>query len=766
MTRAVLRGLRVAAPALTVAVLVVATLVATGTAKADILRYAAYLGWGLLLPGTLVHRALRRRTVRLSEDLAGGVLVGMCLELPVFLALVATGTQWLLPWWPLAVVVPMLAVPRLRRCWRWGGEPGWTAGQSWGLAAITAAVIGWVAYDQWMKVPVRPSLSWWPRGADDIFHLALASELRNHVPPTVSWVAGEPLNYHWFHHAHLAASSDFSGVELRVVLLRLCLLPLIPAMIVLTAAAAARLSGKGWAGPAAAGLAFTVYNLPPLGRLFAESGPLVNSLYYSPGQTFGMAVQALTLLLLIDLFRGGARHAGTWVLLAGTVVVLAGSKSTFLPVLGAGLAFAFAVQLLRRRVHRALLASGVLVAVAVAGAVVVLFGGDARGLAFGPLTAVEYSRATRAVLPFHAISPTVLLLLTALAVATWCARFAGGVLALRRWDDPVVGVLAGSTAAAVLGLLLSSHPGGSEFYFIRGAMPLAAVLTVWGLATALERVAAPRRTTVLTTVAIVLGFVVATVVAWYTPLRWVQGRVGLRQMIVMPAIVLGGCIAGGVLLALLPGVRSRPRAAVALVLVAISATGLQRLYVDGRAAVDYAAANGMTHGWSGDPQALALTPWNVAAARWLRDHSSPDDVLATNVHCRVVRNGSCDNRTFIVTAFTERRVLVEGWGFTAPDDAALARKFTPYTALQYDNPFWDPARLAANDAAFTDPTPERLAELRDRWGVRWLFVSNRGSGAVPSPRLGQLADLRYENRDARVYRLRPAPTEDSPRANR
>ena len=48
-----------------------------------------------------------------------------------------------------------------------------------------------------------------------------------------------------------------------------------------------------------------------------------------------------------------------------------------------------------------------------------------------------------------------------------------------------------------------------------------------------------------------------------------------------------------------------------------------------------------------------------------------------------------------------------GWGF-APRLATVGLA-----------PFWDPARLAANDtAAFTDPTPEGLRELATRYGVR------------------------------------------------
>jgi hypothetical protein len=131
----------------------------------------------------------------------------------------------------------------------------------------------------------------------------------------------------------------------------------------------------------------------------------------------------------------------------------------------------------------------------------------------------------------------------------------------------------------------------------------------------------------------------------------------------------------------------------------------------------------------------------IDAARWARDHSRPDDVIATNVHCLAIRNGWCDSRTFWLSAYAERRVLVEGWGF-APRVATTG----PYT------PFWDADLLRRNDAAFTAPTADGLAELRDRHGVRWLVVDR--SIGIESPDLAGLATLGFDNGRLAVYQLR------------
>ncbi|HEY0360446.1 MAG TPA: hypothetical protein VGD11_17850, partial [Mycobacteriales bacterium] len=675
--------------------------------------------------------------------------------------LVGLGAQVLLPWWPLAVVVPMLAVPRLRRNWRWGGAPGWTTAQAWALAGVVAVVVLWLTQAQWLRYPVRASVTWWPR-SDELYHLAIADELRHHLPPTASWVLGQPLDYHWFHNAHLAASSMISGVELRVLFLRLCLLALIPAAVVLTATAAARLSGRGWAGPVAAGLAFAVADLNPYrwaNALFAEGGVLGTTLWYSPSQLYATTILALTLLLLIDLLRDGSRRPGTWILLALTVVVLAGAKSTFLPVLGAGLGLAFAVQLLRRRVDRVLLAAGVLVAGTFVVAFVVLFGGQSQGLTVEPLETVLRALPGQRVLPPHG-SPSLwtLLGLTGFALLSWGARLAGAAVVLRRrWEDPLVGLLAGATIAGFAGTLLTYHPGASQYYFIRGAMPLGAILAAWGLALAFDRLELTRRrATVLAVTAAAVGLAGATAAATLTSVgrafpAHLHGRTLLLHLILPIAFALAVCL-GAALLAALPGTRARRHVAVAAVLVAVSATGLLRLGLEGRAAVQLAEANGTVNGTRGSSIGYPVTPAGLDAARWLRDHSSPDDVVATNLHCRVVVGGRCDNRQWWLAAFAERRVLVEGWGYTSRGNAAFLAH--PTTTRIYFAPFWDQARLRANDAAFTDPTPENLALLRDRWGVRWLFVHTH-AGVRPDPRLDRLADLRYSNPDARVYALRP-----------
>ena len=137
---------------------------------------------------------------------------------------------------------------------------------------------------------------------------------------------------------------------------------------------------------------------------------------------------------------------------------------------------------------------------------------------------------------------------------------------------------------------------------------------------------------------------------------------------------------------------------------------------------------------------VPLPKSRVDAARWVRDHSSPDDILATNAHCLSGDLNGCDSRSFWLSAYAERSVLIEGWGF-APRQAAVGL-----------TPFWDSSLLALNETAFTAPTPAILDELRDRHGVRWLVVDRavgRESGS-----LARLADPVYDDGRIAVFRVR------------
>ena len=89
------------------------------------------------------------------------------------------------------------------------------------------------------------------------------------------------------------------------------------------------------------------------------------------------------------------------------------------------------------------------------------------------------------------------------------------------------------------------------------------------------------------------------------------------------------------------------------------------------------------------------------------------------------------------------RLLVEGWSYIAPGTVGQPDNAATNSASQ--PPFWEPARLAANDRAFTTPTEATVATLRDEYGVRWLLANLRYPVQVGA--LEQVATVRWRHGD-------------------
>src|SRR5262249_53769330 len=132
-------------------------------------------------------------------------------------------------------------------------------------------------------------------------------------------------------------------------------------------------------------------------------------------------------------------------------------------------------------------------------------------------------------------------------------------------------------------------------------------------------------------------------------------------------------------------------------------------------------------------------PDQFEAARWLRTNSGPDEILATNVHCEFLPSANCVSLSFWLSAYSERRILVESWAYS-----------TKAVWVRADQQPWKPPALETNDRAFYAPDPAVLAWLRER-GVRWLVVDRRVS--QESAALGSLAELRWQRGAIAIYHL-------------
>ncbi|MET8355734.1 hypothetical protein [Micromonospora sp. NPDC005171] len=751
-----------------------------GVPAPDLARFSAYWVLALVLPGTLVHRALRGSRGNLPEDLGYGAATGLLLEIVAWALAAATGQQSLLRWWPLPVLVAFAAVPGLRRHWRVGERRPLPLAWHWAMGTALLVVLAW-GYTQWRTVPLPPVSGGYYQ--DVLYHLGLVQELTRAMPFELPHVAGEALRYHYLSDAHIASGSMITGISPAVVLLRLWLVPVIGTAVLLAAGLARDLNGAVWTGPVAALAAFTGATVT-LGSPVGASGEMPLS-YASPSQTYVLVPLLLLAGLLVDVARG--RSLGpAWPLVPVLGLVCAGAKSSALPPLIAGLGLTAVVFWWRRRqVPRpAVVALACLVA-AMALGFRLFAGGGAGTLRVQALALLHFIAPYAETLgtgdgiwPSAPLPPGindggVLGWLLAFAVVAWwvlgqAPRWVGMGLLVDRGHraDPAVWLLAGTVLAGAGATWVFQHPSISQIYFWMGVIPVGVVLTTWSLAQArapwpvLVVPAVAGALAGLATAGTVAGFAVPRISRPGTPTTstiegWLRA-LGLSAAWYLLFVAVAAALAVGVAavwrrrvpapVSVPPDGSARRRRAATIALTGVTAAmlGASAAVIVGGTVRSVLTEPVPTTG----PQPYALTADEMRAALWLDDNAADDDVVATNVHCRPVRTTPhCDARAFWVTGLGGHRTVVESWGYTDAVVAAHGVENLGYARQSFP----DQALLALNDGVFSAPTRVDLDRLRTEHGVRWLFADTR-AGAV-STELAALAQLRLVAGPVTVYEL-------------
>jgi hypothetical protein len=504
------RGLAALLPWLIAGAALAAALRWTDTPTRDITAYAIYWLVGIVLPGTLAHRALRGSRGNLPEDLGYGAATGLLLELIAWALAAAVGAQPLLRWWPAVVIVLFLAVPALRRNWRIASPRPLPVLWSWLVAAVVLAVIGWAAFT-FRGVPLPPADSGYYQ--DLMYHLALVQELTRSMPFEVPQLAGDTLRYHYLSDAHMAAASMITGASPATVLLRLWIVPIAATAALVVAALTREITGRWWAGPLAAGAA--IVGLPL--TLGAPIGPFVSGaiVLVSPSQTYALPLAVLLMAFAVDVLRGRPLR-WAWCAVPVLALACAGAKSSALPPLLVGVLLAGVVAwwrgpaaqgsasgwrgLFRRRPvpwSVAWLAASIVVAMGIG--FKIFAGGGAGTLALQPLSALTWMEPYQRTLGFRdgvahtgffppgvANASAGAKVFIAGLIGWWllmqAPRLLGLVKLTSRKPDPVAWLLGGATLAGLGAAWAFWHPSASQLYFFAGVVPLGVLLTVWLLA--------------------------------------------------------------------------------------------------------------------------------------------------------------------------------------------------------------------------------------------------------------------------------------------
>jgi hypothetical protein len=579
----------------------------------------------------------------------------------------------------------------------------------------------------------------WETGArvpyvDAYHHLALAGQLAHRGPTTFPYVESEPMAYHWFSHAWVAQVSGASGVGLDEVLFRF-MPALMPIVVVLAiATAAVRLTGRPWTGPVAGALAVAGGDLNVFGK--AAVGLPLTPLSPSLGLAAPMVVGIVSVLALR---WNRSMHPAGVVLLPVLCIGAAGTKGSTLPLVVAGLGLALVAMLFFDRSRLGHVAGDlVIVLCCLAFAVVFIFHGSGAGLQLDPAEAARQKGRWLGTLD----TPGDMVLVLAVTVGGILARGAAALVlpfssGARRTPLPwflIGGGLAGAAAVA-----LFTHPGAGQWYFARSAIPLLAL----GAAVGLGALAGAIGSSSLLRL-VVLAALAGPAMVWLGP--GVAGPLasvdpaGGRFMVAMAALVVAaagliGFFAG-------PAPAKRFRLAGAAIAITIMAGGVVSTVWRLPAPLEVTPQPIFSIGYPG-----ATSRDQIDAARWIRDHADVDDLVMTNRHCmKPIEPVNCDSRRFVVAAFSERQVLLEGWTYT-PKSIELGPEGRDSLIVNY----WKPDLLQLNDAFIAHPTEETARELRNL-GVRWIFVDHTRPYAKT---LEPYAKLRYQSPGVDVYEFTP-----------
>ncbi|TDU75142.1 hypothetical protein [Streptomyces sp. KS 21] len=763
-------------PGMAAYLFLVVLLLIADTSVGDVARYTGYALWGVLLPGTLVFRALRRRPFSLLEDLAYGAVTGLVLELVAWFLLVTLGAQSIAVAWPLAVVIPFAAVPRLRRHWRPRGYRAASLGWSWSVAGAVMLSSAYFHQVFLSRFPVLPTGETTRIFGDMPYMLSLAANAKQHAPLTVPQAAGEPLYYHWFSFAHMAMTDMVGHIDLPVVESRLVVPALAALSMVITAVVARRLTGRAWAGPLAAVLVFAVGEFtamyPNNVNTWTFGAPAVRLMFWSSiSLTYSQPLLIALLGVVGDALRrnengqdgadAGARGSaplfgpGVFILTALFALASSASKASTLPVTLAGLTVAGLAMLIgTRRIPWTVVGLGAILAGAQVFAMAVIFNFESYGLEIDPFGNVQSYWAD----PDHARPMAFQALVVAATLGAFVlnhhVKLLGMIPLLRRRKfglEPVQWFLLGAAVAGPAAYLTVN--GYNSSYFTIAALPFGVMLSAWGYCESFERAALSPRAKAALAVG-TSAFIALLTVAIY---RYSDAWAGYVQRLCGDS---GATTSYSLLLAALG-------AAAALALIALVCgtlwwlVGRARPALRGRGGIVLltaalaAGAPGLAHDVLQSREVAWVGSWvlprtQVEAARWIRAHSDPSDVLVTNSHCwefdNYANGSACDNkRSQWLSGYSERSVLIEGWAY-APRAVALTRGGTAY-----DGPFWDQELFALNEDAVYRPTEAKLRTLHDRYHVRYVVV-HRPTG-YESPRLRELARQVFDNGTTAVYRL-------------
>lgn len=735
-------------------------------------RWVLLVVIGILLPGAALVRVVRPRPASLAVDVAWAAPTG-CIVMLGGWAL-SRLVNWSIPAWLVGVSIPLLLllVPRWRARLCARPTPGWGVPTAFAVAGAQLVLVAWMISDYLRLFPPHPAPSGSSYHPDVLFQLAVIGRLQHSGQLTYPLVAGEPFSYQWFGHAVLAelVGADPDRVDMVV---RLAPATLMPAVVLLAAVVARQLARRD----AAAGIAAALVGI--LGSTAASLSP--DGFSVPVFQTYWWASLTTSFGWLATLAAAGTALAVLSGSTTGTeapvrmlmpfAVFAAGAKPSDAAVLAGGACMAWlACVVLRRPAGRALAVAALFVVVLFA-ARVTMYGGGDYGLRVDLLggfikrasqifPGLTDAASESGPLSLPQVSTVALLTGLFLYFLPLVPRLAGLVLLDHR--DPRTWFFLGTMIAALGALAVMRHPAESESFFLISAYPVALVGSAYGLTRAWDR--AGTRTAVAVAGLMAGAALCGAIALWFpadprvvlaeiyghapaaqemSPLRQAaHSAAPLALLITALAILSVG--------ALYWARRARDRRYIAgtIIVAAVLGTGIPStlFYISGHATTLATTTAEDRHN--------AVTRDEFDAAAWLSAHSGPDDIYATNRVCLASQVGqdpsaTCVTKNFAFSAVSARRAYVGSWAYASRNLGTAWETTAPAWSAQ---PYWEPAVLQLEQAAFAAPSRANLDALR-AGGARWLVADLRGT-PIDIAGLDQLALRRFSSPNVIIWESR------------
>jgi hypothetical protein len=656
-----------------------------GVRFGEVLRFAAYEPVYVFLPGWMVYVALSSNPGGLLRQIAIGAGVGYALECMAFGATAAAGVPGWFAAYPAAVGI--VAAPMIWKRWRSGYPifrfPSPPTVWSWALALTCVAMLVYLALAYFTTTPL-------PHGAGDVryfmdtvWDISCAAEAKYHWPITDPHVSGEPFYYYTFVFMHLAAVSRLTGLELPLIVFRLYIVSFFLVFALQLYVAGSEMGKKRLAGVLAVVITLFMVSVElwPLQITRAFANDFYTFLYISPTYMLGLLMFTPLVVEMYDRLAASSQRgsAGSWFVIFLLIFASGGAKATVLPVFAGGLGVYFIwILLATRSLDWPAPLTAVLALATFAGWGKLVYSHSGMSTIIHPLASFTYMPFVGRYFPF-AKGTTLwarfgLLLLTPICVAGMFGIRTLTTVWLLRGDHSRRSLaqiwLLSLFFISLVPFLLLDEEGLGQYYFLYNGIAALSISAACALCGMFEESGG-----------------------------WPQGR----------KVALFGLVG---------------------VLAVNGFSEIPLNYYERTHKLVSRKANSRKAKRIPVAAQPDLTPALLAGLDWIKLNTSPTDVLAVSNQC--LDEAKNDPRYFYYSAFSERRVFLEGWSYSRVSDHS--------------------DRIALNKQVFNNADPEALRALVDQYGVRWLVVDKVHGPA--NPLVSKLAKLVYSNPDVDIYTVR------------